>query len=117
MAKRKNPLQDIDAFLSQEATNLVTPNQLPDQEEVKIAKEEKVPKETQSPDDIPKLLSQWIKSKGDDFRPDLYQALLQTLEELPNSNSRDKMLINTLLYLQNPDSWKEKIEHYWQKSS
>lgn len=114
MAKRKNPLQDIDAFLSQEATNLVTPNQV-STEKVKKTAVEMVPSQPASDhsEDMEKLLLQWAEKQGEDFRSPFYKIVLKTLEGLAANSAKDKMLINTLLYLQNPDSWKKVVKDYW----
>ncbi len=115
MAKRKNPLQDIDKFLSQEATNLVTPNELPESD---AAPSTPAPATSQAPspmeiEDMQKAVLQWAEKQGDDFRSPFYDMMLKTLEGLSANTSKDKMLINTLLYLQNPDSWKTVIKDYW----
>lgn len=117
MAKRKNPLQDIDAFLSQEASNLVTPNKV--SEDKTVTKKESTPipvEQSKEADDIQTSLQMWINNQGEDFRSPLYDLMLTTLENVPSQSAKDKMLINTLLYLKNPDSWKEVIKKYWNGS-
>ncbi|MEL7004907.1 MAG: hypothetical protein AAFN93_19525 [Bacteroidota bacterium] len=114
MAKRKNPLQDIDAFLSQEATNLVTPNQVTSENvEKPVANPAPKPSELKVEGDIEELLISWAKEQGEAFQESFYDLMLKTLEGASQNTSKDKMLINTLLYLKNPDSWKDEIKAYW----
>lgn len=108
MAKRKNPLQDIDAFLSQEATNLVKPDTIPSDSSKEVRPEPII-----AESNLEDVLKEWMKTQGEGFRTPLYDVILKTLENAPSSTSKDKMLINTLLYLKNPDSWKDVIKEYW----
>ena len=111
MAKRKNPLQDIDAFLSQEASNLVTPNPVSSNKEPETKDHQTDTKVDKG--DIQQQLLEWANEYGDDFRSPFYELMIKTIENLSAQKSKDKMLINTLLYLQNPDAWKESVKDYW----
>ncbi|MBL6448185.1 hypothetical protein JMN32_17835 [Fulvivirga sp. 29W222] len=125
MAKRKNPLKDIDAFLKQESTSFVNPEEISPKKRKKDSdkQEEESPtakpalkamKEQVSKEDIIAELHALANKEGDTFRPSLYEIIRKALESLEHSTAEDKMLINTLLYINDKANWKENIKNYWQ---
>lgn len=130
MAKNKNPLKDLDAFLKQQASSLVKPDEIKKEEKPLAEKPTSTPEPVvEEPKEETKvyeateqvqqknwddLLLDFIKS-SEDFRPELYQTLIEGLEQAKIPAAHDKLLINTLLYLKNPDDWKKNIEEYWSK--
>ena len=108
MAKRKNPLKDLNAFLKQEAKSFVTPDKV-DATASKAAE----PAIAQPP--APALIShEQVVDYIAKLPKDEFFALIQeALEQKPISTARDKMLINTLLYLKDQTNWKENIKAYW----
>lgn len=110
MSKRKNPLKDLDAFLKQETTSFVKPEQQKKEGLVTNAAEPEVSKET-----VMKAIS--ILATKDNYRQDLYELIKFALEQLDNSKAGDKMLINTLLYLQDKENWQKNIRSYWKNQS
>lgn len=119
MAKRKNPLKDLDAFLKQEAKNFVQPKKVETpvenekNEEAAPAKVEEPRAYESSPtiDDlqVKTFLSELKKSNN----PEFYNILLKSVEEAGTDSSENKMLINTILYLKDKDNWKDSIKEYW----
>jgi len=111
MAKRKNPLKDLDAFLKQEAKNFVEPDQV-------TSKSEKNKVATKRPHDASTEITKQdvidylctLKQKDDQS---FYDVLKQSIEKAGLEASENKMLVNTVLYLQNKNNWKETIKEYW----
>ncbi|UII29804.1 hypothetical protein LVD17_16005 [Fulvivirga ulvae] len=125
MAKRKNPLKDIDAFLKQESTSFVDPKKIsPKKEKIQSDSEDatsltvedasKAKKEQISKEDIIAELHTLANKEGDAFRGEFYNIIRETLEGLGYSTAEDKMLINTILYINDKANWKENIKSYWQ---
>lgn len=114
MAKRKNPLKDLDAFLKKEATSFVNPEKITSQpkEEASPATEKKH-KTTTSKEEILAELEALARKEGGDFRKSFYNIIRETLEKLDYSTPADKMLINTILYLNDQPNWKDNIQTYW----
>ena len=121
MAKRKNPLKDLDAFLKQEAKSFVEPKKVEPKPEVAAepsayqAKEvEEAPIQTAQATtlDIAEVKEYLIKMRanGDTEFLDL---LLKVAEDSDTNSSKNKMLINTILYLKDQENWKENIKEYW----
>lgn len=127
MSKKKNTLQDLDEFLKQQAATLAPPEKLSEKvEEQKPASEQETivqQKNTQptlteiSQEKILYDLNKFSEQEGVFFRKKLYEIIIKSLEALPQSLPHDKMLINTALYLQAGDDWKEVIREYWRKKS
>ncbi|ELR73533.1 hypothetical protein C900_02618 [Fulvivirga imtechensis AK7] len=117
MAKRKNPLKDLDAFLKQEASSLVNPKKVGTQKEEKniqpVAPEPKEEKKAATKEDIISELRMLAGKEGDEFRSSFYNIIRETLEGLDHSSAADKMLINTVLYLNDKSNWKDNIQTYW----
>lgn len=116
MTKRKNPLKDLDAFLKQEASSFVNPERIaapptktPDVEAVQDQNKPGLEPEQE----IVIALQALAEKEGSGFRSSLYAIIRETLEKLEDSTAEDKMLINTLLYLNNKPAWKTDIRNYW----
>ncbi|WP_276369123.1 hypothetical protein [Chryseolinea sp. H1M3-3] len=109
MSKKKNTLQDLNAFLKQQAATLVTPET--------FSATVETTSEVSSADTKNILVQNTFNDIGakDDpaFRKKLYEFIIQSLEDQKNSLPEDKMLINTALYLQHGSDWKNAIRQYW----
>jgi hypothetical protein len=113
MSKKKNTLQDLNAFLKQQAASLVTPNALSDTVQIKS---ESVAVETTHAVAKATELSGHLGSKQDPaFRKKLYDFIIDSLEGQNDSLPEDKMLINTALYLKGGSDWKNVIRQYWRE--
>ena len=113
MSKKKNTLQDLDAFLKQQAATLVTPNSLSatGDEKSGLINITPLPTEVEVSDPLPDL-----GSKEDPaFRRKLYDYIIDALEGRKDSLPEDKMLINTALYLKGGNDWKNVIRQYWRE--
>jgi restriction endonuclease Mrr len=114
MAKRKNPLKDLDAFLKQEAKNFVQPNRVTEktkEEEVAVPapKKQEVAPTTLSKESVMEYMANLSQSSNKEF----YDIVKKSLEKSGLKSAEDKMLINTLLYLNDKTNWKENIKAYW----
>lgn len=114
MAKRKNPLKDLDAFLKQEAKTFVQPDKLaanPIQEEpiASSKKEANTDHQIVNEETVIEFLSNLKNSDNHSF----YEVLKLAAEKSGLESSENKMLVNTILYLQNKEDWKEVIKDYW----
>jgi hypothetical protein len=131
MSKKKNTLKDLDEFLKQQAATLVPPTPLVEQTQEATKPKEDVAHEQRSPEkEIPdvtfssaqeishaRLLEDFLalaNKEGLPVRKELYRVILHILESQANALPEDKMLINTVLYLQSGSEWKENIRRYWQ---
>jgi hypothetical protein len=113
MSKKKNTLQDLDAFLKQQAATLVTPNAL-----ITTGEEKPVPiKMTPPPTEVEVSdpLSDFGSKEDPAFRRKLYDYIIDALEGRKDSLPEDKMLINTALYLKGGNDWKDVIRQYWRE--
>ena len=127
MSKKKNTLQDLNEFLKQQAATLVPPEKLSEKvEEQKTASQEEIivqqqttqPTQTEvSQEKILHDLKKFSEQEGVFFRKKLYEIIIKSLEAQPQSLPHDKMLINTALYLQAGDAWKEVIREYWRNKA
>lgn len=114
MSKKKNTLKDLDEFLKQQAASIVEPTKLGLQNSDKESKEIHLQeKEEMDFDRITNQLKLVADKQGKDFRLNLYNFIIQSIESLDQSLPEDKMLINTALYLKSGDQWKETIRQYW----
>ncbi len=110
MAKRKNPLKDLDAFLKQEAKNVVQPNTVSEAPVATPSSEVATP--PQAPVAITEeVILNYIANIKDPKA--LYTLMQQAVEKSTLNTAENKMLLNTLLYLQDKDHWKENITAYW----
>lgn len=120
MSKKKNTLKDLDEFLKQQAATLVTPQPLSEPKENPVLHQPASPstaaatRTSVSAEDILEELK--ILSKEDNFRAQLYEIIIRTMEAQVHSLPEDKMLINTALYLKHGENWKEAIRSYWQNA-
>lgn len=121
MAKRKNPLKDLDAFLQQEASSFVKPPQVtPEPDKGSLTSE--IPPQAPQPRQVSKqqLIEDFYelaKKNETHFEADLYEIIETVLTQTGTKSSRSKMLINTVLYLNNQDNWRESITAYWADSN
>ncbi|GCC53633.1 hypothetical protein SanaruYs_38780 [Chryseotalea sanaruensis] len=101
---KKNPLNDLDQFLKQEASSIVTPSSLSD----RLKQNESA---TSAPvaGSIEEQLLLMAKQDASKF----YDTLITVGEKIGNEKST--MLINTALYLKHGDNWKEAVKAYWEK--
>jgi hypothetical protein len=119
MSKKKNTLKDLNDFLKQQAATLVSPPRLNEQPEpepeniVQPIAEIKSAQPEVTMETILAGLAQLSKKDSAQFRRKFYDLIVQSMEAQPKSLPEDKMLINTALYLKNPNSWKETIREYW----
>lgn len=107
MAKRKNPLKDLDAFLKQEASTFVKPENSPQEEVSADALHTK--------EDIVAAIGQLAAEDPAHYREALFDIIKTAIEQLDHTSSEDKMLINTILYLKDKNNWKENISSYWEE--
>jgi|GEM_PF-5055372 len=124
-AKKKNPLKDLNAFLAhqEEASQITTPKKVTDHDEFMeqkpsqvagVNRPEKVKiSEEVSPEVVMKMLKQLMDEDPDKFRQVFGKIVLRTIEQLPDTQPADTMLINTVLYLNNQDNWEETVKSYW----
>ena len=118
MSKKKNTLKDLDDFLRQQAATLVAPTPLSDTLKQRVIEESQDAPVAQIVTDVSvatilediKALSE---KEGSSFRKKFYDLIVESIESQNNSTAEDKMLINTALYLKNPENWKEAIRSYW----
>lgn len=126
MSKRKNPLQHLDDFLKKEASSLVTPKSLGDTDKEKTeAPRESVVEEQQpssvkpvevSKEHITELIRQLADKNNLSMRDQLLNLVQHIIENHTAGDAKDKMLINTVLIIKNPENWREKVEEYWEKA-
>ena len=120
MSKKKNTLKDLDEFLKQQAATLVTPTPLSEKVEEKPAAKATVVTPPVTPiaeeislekilDDL-ETLSQ---KEGTTFRKKICDLILQSYENSHHSSPEDKMLINTILYINGGAKWKDTVREYW----
>jgi hypothetical protein len=113
MSKNKNPLKDLDLFLKQQASSLVSPTPLSE----RVKKEEMVatdvtPKSIQDPlPIISDQLATQLEELAQHNKPALYDLLIELAER--EDNPKNAMLINTVLYLKNGDNWEHAVREYW----
>ena len=122
MSKKKNTLQDLDEFLKQQAATLVSPEKLSEKVEEPKAVKPQTAVEASTTEEISqeKILNDlklFSEQEGVFFRKKFYELIIKSLESQNQSLPHDKMLINTALYLQAGDDWKEVIREYWRKKS
>lgn len=121
MSKKKNTLQDLDEFLKQQATSLVTPEPVERQQPAQVVPPTDYSAETDAreyvtTDMIYKDLVQLSSNDPESFRQKFYALIIQVLESQNESLPEDKMLINTALYLKSGGQWKDAIRDYWSKN-
>jgi len=122
--KKKNPLKNIDDFLKQEASSLVTPEKVGSSEQSTSQDDAAKPEESTKPEakeaitqnSILEMLFELKNQQGEDaFTKKFYEIVLETAENLDDSNPKKNLLINTMLYMQGGDNWKQSIKTYWER--
>ena len=108
MSKRKNPLKDLDSFLKQEASSFVEPDKIPSSH----LKEDQAPKALRQ-EEVIVFFQQLANEDEKTFRTTLIDIVRKSLEWKGLEKAEDKMLMNTLLYFENHENWKEAISDYW----
>jgi len=126
MSKKKNTLKDLDEFLKQQAATLVSPVQLSEKIESPVMlKESPTPvqstttpasNEEISVSTVLRDLNTLAAKEGSSYRKKFYDLIIQSLENQNQSLPEDKMLINTALYLNSGDNWKDAIRNYWKNA-
>lgn len=101
---KKNPLNDLDQFLKQEASSIVTPSSLSE----KLKQQESTTPTPVAGNLEDQLL---LLAKQDVAR--FYDTLITVGEKI--GDERSTMLINTALYLKHGSNWKEAVKTYWEK--
>lgn len=101
---KKNPLNDLDQFLQQEAHSIVPPASLSDKLKQENHPSALVPHV--SPEEQLLTLAQQDPTA-------FYNLLISVGEKMEHKQST--MLINTALFLKNGDNWKEAVKEYWSK--
>lgn len=112
MSKNKNPLKDLDLFLKQQASSLVSPTPLSD----RVKQEEKtteVQAKTEAPviSTIPSDLARQLDELSQSDKNKLYDTLIAMAEK--QDGPENAMLINTILYMKHGDNWKDAVRDYW----
>ena len=101
---KKNPLNDLDQFLKQEASSIVTPSSL---------SEKLKQNENASPAPAANSIEEQLLMLAKQDTSKFYDTLITVGEKIGNEKST--MLINTALYLKHGDNWKEAVKAYWEK--
>lgn len=95
-------------FLKQQAATLVAPASLSEKvsknEENKVAGKKEI--KTELKETVPKTDLERMK---------LSDTIIKTLEAKSKLDPEDMMLINTALYIQHGENWKEAVRGYWKK--
>ncbi len=104
MSRHKNPLKDLDLFLRQQASTLVTPTPL--SERISESETHATEGEKQTSD----VVEQLIKLAETDRQQFLDAVIAAAAASKFPENT---LLINTALYLKHPDNWKEAVLNYW----
>lgn len=101
---KKNPLNDLDQFLKQEASSIVTPSSLSD----KLKQTE-----SSTPAPVAGSIEDQLLTLAKQDVSKFYDTLISIGEKIGTEKST--MLINTALYLKHGDNWKEAVKTYWEK--
>ncbi len=111
MAKKKNTLKDLDAFLKQEAKSFVKPDKVKNE-----VQSEAPSKSAEHSEPTPLTIDDNLVIDflaGKESAEDLYKIIQKAIEKSGKTSAENKMLINTLLYLKDKNNWKENIKAYW----
>jgi aspartokinase len=102
---KKNPLNDLDQFLQQEASSIVAPSSLSDKlKQVTLSEVSAAPAIS---------TEEQLLSIAQQNPTQFYDALISVGEKM--EASKNTMLINTALYLKHGNNWKEAVKEYWSK--
>lgn len=107
MSRNKNPLKDLDSFLRQQASSLVTPTPL--SERITEKREDEDTK-----NDNRDIVQQLIHLAETDRKQFLDAVIAAAAASKFPENT---LLINTALYLKHPDNWKDAVMNYWKTES
>lgn len=102
---KKNPLNDLDQFLQQEASSIVAPSSLSDK------LKQSTPSEVSPAPSI--LAEEQLLSLAQQNPTQFYDTLITVGEKM--DAVKNTMLINTALYLKHGDNWKDAVREYWSK--
>ncbi len=102
---KKNPLNDLDQFLQQEAHSIVAPASLSD----KLKPTAPATAASSTAGGEEEQLLALAKQHPKQF----YDTLIAIGEKM--SSTKNTMLINTALYLKHGEGWKEAVKEYWGK--
>lgn len=105
MSKRKNPLQNLDKFLKQEASSFVQPKRLSDQE--------KTAGSTDHEQEVFEIIEKLAVENNNTSKKQFLLTCLKFFEAEGIKSSREKLFVNTILYLLHEDQWEEKVKEYW----
>jgi aspartokinase len=100
---KKNPLNDLEQFLQQEASSLISPSPLSD----KLKRENPV---ASTPTlSVEEHLLNLAQQNSERF----YDTLIAVGERM--ASTKNTLLINTAIYLKSGPNWKEAVEEYWSR--
>jgi hypothetical protein len=102
---KKNPLNDLDQFLQQEAHSIVAPASLSD----KLKPTTPTQPVSATGGGAEEQLLTLAKQHPQQF----YDTLISIGEKM--DTTKNTMLINTALYLKHGEGWKEAVKEYWEK--
>lgn len=102
---KKNPLNDLDQFLQQEAHAIVAPSSLSDKLKPTPSVVSNAGASTSTEEQLIALARQ---------NPQQFYDTLITIGEKMDS-TKNTMLINTALYLKHGATWKDAVKAYWEK--
>ncbi len=102
---KKNPLNDLDQFLQQEASSIVAPTSLSD------TLKKTTPSGAHATPSV--SVEEQLVLLAQQNPTQFYDALISVGEKM--DTSKNTMLINTALYLKSGDNWKEAVKEYWNK--
>ncbi len=102
---KKNPLNDLDQFLQQEAHAIVSPSSLSEKLKPTTAMEPTASVNVPTAEQLVQL----AKQNPQQF----YDTLIAIGEKM--DSEKNTMLINTALYLKHGEGWKEAVKEYWSK--
>lgn len=113
MSKKKNTLKDLDEFLKQQAATLVPPKKLVEDEQPAIPSTSQSSTPPSSIESFAVELHGYINRSRMDKASAVCDVILELFHDVSETTPEEKMLINTALYLKNPDDWKNVIRQYW----
>jgi hypothetical protein len=103
---KKNPLNDLDQFLQQEASSIVAPSSLSD-------KLKKAPASDQPTAQAHSSTESQLLTLAQQNPEQFYNTLISIGENM--GEQKNTMLINTALYLKHGNDWRKAVEDYWSK--
>ncbi len=118
MAKKKNPLKDLNAFLdhqkeAEEAARKAKSEAFLKKEPSQLSTIKKGDISDIDTSNLPELLKQLAHQDVQAFKEGVIEQLIQHTESKKELETEDYILINALIRFQNPKNWKEAISEYW----